>query len=290
MDIGHPSAGDGATRVVDEVRSLLSLPAVAVRVCALADDPKSTGAMFESVILTDPALTARLLRLANSPALGLSSKVSTVGRAVTVLGMRNVRDLALGIAAAHSFEAIPSALLTMEDFWTHSMLTGVAARELALRAGRRPQAESAFVAGLMHDIGLLLLFRARPDASRAALLAWADDPGEAPLLQFERAILGYDHCEVGAELAARWHLPAELRACIEFYPEPARAPAHREAVALVCIADRLAALAAIDSVDLGDAAALPEPVWALAGVRPECAAEVIAAARDHLGEVRGSLA
>ncbi len=278
-----------AEEIVDEIGAMVSLPAAAVRVCSLAEDPDATGAMFESVILTDVALTARLLRLANSPTLGLSAKVNTVSRAVTVLGIRAVRDLALGVAAVHSFARIPSNLVTMEDFWTHSMLCGVAARELAARTERRRHAETAFVEGLMHDVGQLLLFRARPDESREALLLWVDDPGDSSLLDCERRVLGYDHCEVGAVLARRWHLPPELQTCIEFYAQPERAIQHRFDAAIVCLADRLATLVEIESENLEDAGPLPEAAWRLSGARPDWVPEVVAAARAQLQEVRALL-
>ncbi len=289
MSAAGAIADGGPAAVVDEVGAMVSLPAAAARVCALADDPAATIAMFESVVLTDVALTARLLKLANSPAIGLSHKVGTVSRAVTVLGMRAVRDLALGVAAVHSFDRIPSSLMTMQDFWTHSMLSGLAARELALRAGRRVQAESAFVEGLMHAVGQLLLFRARPEQARTALLAWADDPDDAPLLEHERRVLGFTHCEVGAVLAQRWNLPSSLAACIEFYGEPARAGAYQAAAAQVAVADRLATLAQIESTDLGDVTPIPDAEWRMVGVDPACAAEVVVAARDGLAEVRGLL-
>ncbi len=279
-----------AQDVVEELGAMVSLPAAAVRVCTLAQDPATTAAMFESVILTDVALTARLLRVANSPGLGLATKVNTVSRAVTVLGMAAVRDLAIGIAAVHSFARIPSSLMTMESFWTQSMLCGIAARELAARGARRRQAESAFVEGLMHDVGVLLLFRARPDESREALLQWADDPGDSTLLQWERRVLGFDHCEVGAVLARRWHLPPELQSCIAFYPQPERAVQHRFDVAIVCLADRIATLAQIESSDLEDAGAVPESVWRITGARPDWVPEVLAAARAQLDEVRALLA
>lgn len=279
-----------ALEVVEELGTVVSLPAAAVRVCALAQDPATTAAMFESVILTDVALTARLLRVANSPALGLATKVTTVSRAVTVLGMGAVRDLAVGIAAVHSFARIPSNLVTMESFWTHSMLCGIAARELAARGGRRRQAETAFVEGLLHDVGVLLLFRARPDESREALLQWADDPGDSSLLDWERRVLGFDHCEVGAELARRWHLPPQLQSCIAFYPQPERAAEHGFDAAIVCLADRIATLAQIESTDLEDAGAVPDSVWRLTGARPDWVPDVLAAANGQLDEVRALLA
>lgn len=278
-----------AEEVVDELNSMVCLPAVALRVSELAADPDTTAAALEAVIRQDMALTTRLLRLANSPALGLAARVQTISRAVAVLGIRTVRDMTLGVAAIHSFDRIPPDLMTMEDFWTHNMLCGVAARELAVLGSRTGTADSAFVGGLIHDIGQLLLFKARPEQSRRALLMLADDSGDRTLLQCERAVLGFTHCEVGGALARRWNLPEALRECIEFYEDPLQASAHRYDAALVHIADRMATLVEIESSELEDAGPIDPRIWALAQVEPACVPAVIEAARGQLAEIRGLL-
>jgi HD-like signal output (HDOD) protein len=279
----------GAERVVDEVATMLSFPAVALRICEVAEDPDATTAELQYVVAQDPALTARLLQLANSPVFGMPREITTISRAITVLGLRTVRDLAFGVAAVHSFDRIPAELVTMEDFWTRSMLSALAARELAGRSPRRSAAETAFVAGLLHDIGLLVLFQSRPDASREALLMLADDPGELTLQRCEHAVLGFDHGAVGGALARRWRLPPTLQECIEFADDPARAVRHPLEVAIVHIADRLATLAEADSVDLDDAPPVAADAWGVSGLSAACTAEVVAAARAQLAGVRAML-
>ncbi len=278
-----------AEQVVDDVAAMLSFPAVAVRICQLADDPNATAHDLERIIAQDLALTARLLRVANSSAFGMQRTITTISRAVTVLGSRIVRDLAFGVAAVHSFDRIPSELITMEDFWTRSMLSAAAAKELANRSAHRSAAESAFVEGLLHEVGLLILFQSRPDESRRALLMLADDPGEMTLQQCESEILGFDHCDVGAALARRWDLPATLQACIEFHNRPLLAVNHVFDVAIVHLADRLATLAEIDSMDLCDAAPIDEHIWRLAQLDPHCVPAVVSAARSQLADIRTML-
>jgi HD-like signal output (HDOD) protein len=275
--------------IVDDVAAMVSLPAVAVRICELADDPKSTALDLERIIAPDLALTARLLKIANSPAIGMQRKITTISRAITLLGTRTVRDLALGVAAVNSFDRIPVELITMEDFWTHSMLAAASARELASHTARRAAAESAFVEGLLHDVGMLILFRSRPDESRQALLMHADDPGERTVQQCEREIFGFTHCDVGAALARRWHLPPALQACIEFHDDPSIAPDHLFDVAIVHIADRIAMLAEIDSVNLENTEPISDIVWTLTGLSPECVPGVVAAARLQLTDIRTML-
>src|SRR5262249_31569745 len=161
-------------------------------------------------------LTARLLTLANSAMFGLSRQVDTVGRAIAVLGTRQVRDLTLGLSAVRSFAGIPNELVSMQSFWHHSVLCAVTARQLA-GEGRGGRPDSSFVAGLLHDVGQLVLFNKLPRESHAALLMSIDEPNEPDLHLCERALLGFDHAAVGGALARSWHLPAALTECIEFH-------------------------------------------------------------------------
>ena len=153
-------------RLVGDVATLVSLPEVALRINELVDEPRSSAEDIGRAVQQDAALTARLLRLANSAMFGLSRQVDTVGRAVAVLGTRQVRDLTLGLSATRAFSGIPNDLVSMGSFWHHSVLCAVAARLTAAQCTRgRP--ESSFVAGLLHDIGQLVLFNKLPDESRA---------------------------------------------------------------------------------------------------------------------------
>jgi HD-like signal output (HDOD) protein len=278
-----------ADDIVNELSAMVSLPAVALRVCELADDPATTAADLGRVIGQDTALTARLLRVANSPALGMTRKIDTVSRAATVLGISAVRDLALGVSTAHSFDGIPIELVTMQDFWTHGMLCAAAARELTSRTSAKKGAESAFVAGLMHDVGQLVLFKAKPDESRQALLMLADDPDDLTLDQCEQRIIGFTHCEVGAALARRWRLPDALQACIEFHHAPDRASAHEREVAIVHIANSVATLAEIQSTDLDDAEPVTQSAWSRVGLDPGCLGDVLVAVHQQMTDVRSLL-
>jgi HD-like signal output (HDOD) protein len=278
-----------AEDIVDDLAAMVSLPAIAIRICKLADDPATTTAELSRVIAQDTALTARLLRVANSPGLGMSRTIDTISRAATVLGIRAVRDLALGVAAVHSFDGIPADLITMEDFWGHGMLCAAAAREIASRSRPKAAAESAFVAGLLADVGQLLLFKARPAESRQALLMLADDPDELTLDQCEHRILGLTHCSVGAALARRWHLPPVLRACIEFHHAPEEAAEYLAEVSIVHIANSAATLAEIGSSDLRDAEPVFPPAWTRLGLDPGCIEEVVSAVRNQMADTRGLL-
>jgi putative nucleotidyltransferase with HDIG domain len=238
--------------LVASIKDLVTLPDVAMRIARMVNDPNSSAADIGREVSKDPALTARLLRIANSPALGQNGKIASVSRAITLLGVRQVRDLTVGLTAVRTFDGIGNELVTMASFWRHSVLCAVAATQIAeRRKGSRD--DSPFIAGLLHDIGQLVLYSRAPDLARRALLMSVDDPDDMGLYVCEREVMGFDHAAVGVALARNWQLPLALQECIEFHHEPERAPTHPLEAATIHVANSVAVLAEIGSEDLSDA-------------------------------------
>jgi len=238
--------------LVANIKDLVTLPEVALRIARMVDDPNSSANDIGRAISNDAALTLRLLRIANSPSFGQHGKIATISRAITVLGVRQVRDLTVGLTAIRTFDGIANELITMGSFWRQSVLCAVAAGHIAERhkGGRR---DSPFVAGLLHDIGQLVLFSRAPVLARQALLMSIDAVDDLGLYLCERKVMGFDHGAVGAALARNWGLPSSLRECIQFHHEPESAQAHPIEVATIHIANSVAVLAEIGSTDLRDA-------------------------------------
>ncbi len=241
--------------LVAGIKDLVTLPEVALRIASMVDDPSSSSADIGRAISQDAALTARLLRIANSPAFGQHRKIATISRAITVLGVRQVRDLTVGLTAVRTFDGIGNELVTMESFWRHSFLCAVAAGQIAGRRGRNPD-DSPFIAGLLHDVGQLVLFSRAPQPARQALLMSVDSADDRGLFLCEREILGFDHGAVGVALAKSWGMPRSLQECIEFHHEPERAEEYPLEVATVHIANSVAVLAEIGSREPDDAPAI----------------------------------
>jgi HD-like signal output (HDOD) protein len=240
--------------LVATIEDLVTLPEVALRIARMVDDPKSSATDIGREISNDAALTARLLRIANSPVFGQHGKIATISRAITILGVRQVRDLTVGLTAIRSFDGIANELVTMESFWRHSVFCAVAADQIAAARGVG-RGETPFVAGLLHDIGQLVLFSRAPHQSRQALLMSVDAVEDLGMDVCERTVLGFDHGEVGGALARKWGLPRSLQDCIEFHHRPERAQEFLD-VATVHVANAVAVLAEIGSSDLADAAAI----------------------------------
>jgi putative nucleotidyltransferase with HDIG domain len=270
--------------LVAGITDLVTLPEVALRIAGMVDDPRSSAADIGREISQDAALTARLLRVANSPAFGQHGRIATINRAIAVLGIRQVRDLTVGLTAIRSFDGIGNELVTMESFWRHSVLCAVAAGKIADRR-ERVREDTSFVAGLLHDIGQLVLFSRASALERRALLMSVDSADDLGLYLCEREVVGFDHGAVGLALARNWAMPRSLQECIEFHHEPQRSQSHPLEVATVHVANSVAVLAEIGSSDLADAPPISAAAMRAVKMDPDSVREVALQTQKSAAEV-----
>ncbi|TVM14856.1 HDOD domain-containing protein [Oceanidesulfovibrio indonesiensis] len=215
--------GDEIPSAMELVRrhvNLASLPDIYYRVVEVISDPKSSAATISDVISKDVSLSAKLLKLVNSPFYGFPSKIDSINRAVALLGFNELATLAHGITVIRHFEDMPLDGLDMHSFWKHSVACGLIARALA---GRRPglSEERFFVAGLLHDIGRLVMLKEIPHLMGKAMLHAAENNLE--MWRAERDILGYDHGMVAGFLMEEWLMPVDLRSMVSRHHSPVRA-------------------------------------------------------------------
>ncbi|WP_260294330.1 HDOD domain-containing protein [Sedimenticola hydrogenitrophicus] len=218
-----------AEQLVQDSLTLISLPAAFTRLQEVMAADDSSMKDVADVVSLDPALAARLLRIANSAYYGLPSQVETITRAVNILGTRQIHDLALATSVAQAFEGLPNELMDMSTFWYRSVMCGFLARELARACGMR-EIESLFVRGLLLDIGHLILYSRFPEECRQALAQSGDD-----LLGFyrlERELIGCDANELGTQLMRSWKLPQSFVESFAWlqHPEEGQANARQAAV------------------------------------------------------------
>ena len=223
--------------LVRPVSDLLSLPDACLRANALLSDPTASMEEIGEVINYDPALTAKLLKIVNSAFYGMPSPIDTVTRAIMVIGTNDLQALVLATSAVATFNQISTDLVDMEAFWHHSVFTALAAKHLA-REARIAQAESVFVAALLHDVGKLILYQELPDQSQQVLERCADVPVQQA--EVEREILGFDHGDVGAALLRVWKLPENLIEPIKFHHQPQLSKSFPKETSLVHIANAIA--------------------------------------------------
>jgi putative nucleotidyltransferase with HDIG domain len=254
--------------LVKGVGGLVTLPDVFIRINQLVEDPNSSATDIAKVVGQDPSFTVRLLRVANSSFYGFSSTIDTVSKAVTVIGTSQIRSLALATSVASSFDGLPNTLVSMEHFWRHSLYCALVARNLAKRA-RRCDPDAVFTAALLHDIGELVIFNRMPQQAKDALLLVLDSADELPVYQAEQQIMGFDHAEVGGELARQWKLPPMLEECVEFHHDVRDGLRFQREVALVHIANILALMAEIHSLDPSDVSPIDPRAWAIVGLNAD---------------------
>jgi HD-like signal output (HDOD) protein len=198
---------DTIEELVDGVKDLIALPKSYLRVQELVNDPDSSLQDVTKVIINDTALTSRILRIANSAYMGLASKVDTIGRAVQILGLNQVHDLALAGSAIGSLTKIETPTLNISDFWQRSVYCAVVARIIAKRR-QLGSPERSFVTGLLHDTGHLLLAYKVPDRY-AAMHARAIETS-TPMAIIEQQELGFTYAEIGAALLKNWQLSESI--------------------------------------------------------------------------------
>jgi putative nucleotidyltransferase with HDIG domain len=273
-----------ASELVKDIGGLVSLPDVYLRINRLVDDPNSSSADIAKAISQDPSFTVRLLRVANSALYGFSSTIDTVAKAATIIGTIQIRSLALSMSVARSFAGLPNDLVSMDNFWRHSLLCALAARHLAKEA-RRCDPDALFTAGLLHDIGELVIFNRMPEQAREALELVLDSQDEIPVYDAERQVLGFDHAEVGGELAREWQLPPLLEECIAYHHAISDAKRYPRETALVHIANIIALMAEIDTLDPADVAPIDPLAWETTGLSEESVEPAIRAIQAEVVEV-----
>jgi HD-like signal output (HDOD) protein len=216
---------------------LSSPPLIYQRLMEVINHPRGGAADVAKVVLEDAALTARLLRVVNSAFFAFPRSVDTVSQAVTLVGTSQIRDLALATSVVQLFKDVPKDLIDMDGFWRHSLACGVAARVLAgLR--REGNVERFFVAGILHDLGKLIIFQRCPEEARALL---EEAKGGRTLVYLaERNLLGFDHGQVGEALLDQWSMPASLREALHFHHSPRMASRYPVETSAVHVADIMA--------------------------------------------------
>lgn len=202
---------------ISRSENLPVLPTVVVQILKLYEDPNISSRSLEHIIEQDPAMAAKVLRVAGSSMYGMKS-VTTVNRALSVLGMNTLRSIAISLA----YQQILSGKQVRPAFdhlalWRHSLAVGIGARGL-MRHVNIGLAEEMYVAGLMHDIGILTMDRfAQPELVKAVQTATAK---RIPLREAELMVNGFDHCQVGGYLADKWKLTPMMANVIKYHDTP----------------------------------------------------------------------
>ncbi len=222
-------------RLFARISEVSTLPDAAVQIISLASDPDSGADDLLEAVRGDPALAMRLMRTVNSSYYALNGKVADLKQAITLLGFKEVRNLALTSYVAQLFQNEGDhANYSRRGLWNHMVGTGMVAQLLAQTCGRVPSPE-AYLAGLLHDVGFILLDQYLHAPFCRMIDALSED---VPVNRVEWRILGFDHGALGAHVTREWKLPDQVILSAEHHHRPSRYEGeHHDMICLVSLAD-----------------------------------------------------
>jgi len=260
-----PPPPQTAAELVERAGDLAALPQVVMQVIALTGTTDASAGELERIIASDPAMTARLLTLANSSYYGLPRRISTLREAVIFLGFKTVRHLATTITAFNLFLGKSDGdSLMRRDLWKHSLNAGLCGKLIASAVPNAGVSAEVFTAALLHDIGKSLIHQHLKEPYAHAARAAAERG--VPFHAVEREFLPFTHAEAGALLATRWNLPAVLVEAIGHHHTPGQAEADPHTCAAVALASDFANAfggSTAPSPDTAGTAETPRPVLSL---------------------------
>lgn len=247
-------------QVVSNIRNLPTPPIVFHQIQKVINDPKVSAAQIAAILSEDPAMSVKVLKLTNSAFYGLSREIESVKQAVVVVGMEAIKNLVLSASILDMFKGKEYDQDFQDEFWRHSLAAAFGSRMLAkkIRARGIVDPDAAFSAGLLHDIGKIIIACYLPNEWKK--LTEARATGQHLMdHQMEMEVLGYDHSQIGALLAAQWKLPHKLGEAIVHHHHPENAAPEDPICYIVHIADNVAKVAFYDTREHGPRVGVVSP-------------------------------
>lgn len=287
-----PSAATGKQspailrNTVKLLENLPALPKIAHEILSLKLSTDEGNDLLLKLVKKDPAILAKVIGMANSPLFGASRKIDKVDAAVTILGVKRIKMVALGFAMISSMKRKPPGLLDVAYLWRHSMVVALALDELskAMPQKKRPPEEDIYLAGLLHDIGFLVLEYVDPALSDRLHAARLGAGAGRPVTELEAELLEMDHCELGALLAEHWNLPETIVAVLRHHHSDNVAPdaAGQPLIAMTNLVEKL-----LPPFDMPEhiPSGIDAGKWLALGIAADRVDEVESAMRKHAKEV-----
>lgn len=266
-------------KLVQEIDSIPPLPTTVTRALQVIADRESNAKELAKVLADDQSITAVLLKYANSAYYGIGRKVSTISEATVILGFATIKSMLLA-TSVHKVvnQEISGYALAQGELWKHSIQCAMVAKNLA-RKCKFPQVEQVFVAGLIHDIGKVVL-NTHVGAQYGEIIQVVEQE-HIPFMDAEKRILGFDHAEVGSRLAAKWNLPNELVDAIANHHNPMNAEQKSKITAFVHIADAICLMLGFGLGSDGLLYPLDGDVLNMVGVTEEMFEEAMSEVQEH---------
>ena len=269
-------------KLVKDVRDVYSLPTIYYQINKAINDPKVSNSQIGDILSEDVGLSARILKLSNSAFYNFPSKIDTITSAISIIGTKQLRDLVLATSVIKIFEGIPEDLVNINSFWLHCIGCGVVARVIAA-INKESNIESFFVAGILHDIGSLLIFSKMPE--KALEIIEYGQQQKCTLHAAETHCLGFSHAQVGGYLLKQWQLPQNLIEGVYYHHKPTSARTFPAFSNTIHFADIIAT-----AMDLGDGGEhyvpdLNKKAWKQLGLKDDVFHEIIPKVNRQFDEI-----
>ncbi len=276
-------------RAVASVGDIATLPEVTIKIIEIVEDPKSNARDLHEVIKNDPALSVKVLKVVNSAFYGLPGQVASVDRAIILLGLSAVKNIAIAASIARLFKGKRiSEQFSAADLWRHSLAVAVAARSIGKCAPHPGLPDELFLAGLIHDIGTLVERQVFPELFTEVINRCAET--ELDFLETEREIVGADHQAFGVGLTTKWKFPRHLRAAVGFHHNPEAVSVELKNMAtLIQAADVLACQQRIGVYLTARGEAITPEMLDVLHITEEQIEEIRAGLAEQLTEAEGTL-
>ena len=269
--MSNNSAHVDLKQAINKLEALPAMPVIAQKLLALKMDSEEGKRMLLVLIEQDPQISAKILGLANSALVGASRQINTLRDAAMLLGVKHVQSIATSIAIMSLMAKAPAGKFNMQDLWLHSIGIAFAMLGVArlMPEKMRPQDGQIFLAGMLHDIGYLVLAYLDPDRNDKLHARLAVE-AKRPALEVEREVVEMCHDELGAELARHWNLPEEITTVLRHHHNP-DAAAEQPLARMINIVEKL-----LPSFVLNEyvAPGITAEEWETLGISPSEAGEV----------------
>ncbi len=285
---------DKAKEIVDQaiasIGDVATLPEVTIKIIKIVEDAKSTARDLPEVIKNDPALSVKVLKVVNSAFYGLPGQVASIDRAIILLGLSAVKNIAIAASIARLFKGRKiSEQFSASDLWRHSVGVAVIGHDLANASSHPVMADEIFVAGMIHDIGTMVERQVYPDQFADVINECLNNGMD--FMECERRIIGADHQMFGVALTTKWKFPRHLRAAVGFHHNPeALSEEVKNLATLIQIADVLCCQEKIGFYLSADGKEITQDMLDSIAVTQEQLEEIRANLPDQLAEAEATLA
>jgi HD-like signal output (HDOD) protein len=217
---------------------LASPPNIYFKLKEIVNEPNKTIDDVAFIIEKDASLTLRILKVVNSAFYGFPSKITSINRAINLIGTRELQSIVLSTTVMDRFSDLPGHLISMHDFWAKNLRCALIARGIDHHLDNR-YVDSIFICGLLHNIGQLVFFRRIPELARkvSLLLEAQEKPTDATEIGIEQRVIGFNHYQAGAELIKLWKLPEIISESIKLHPFPENTEKNHKIASIIRLAN-----------------------------------------------------